>query len=111
MNDKECGAQYGVKDFPALVLFRKFDESPLVYSGSWTTNEVVTFLSTSSIPTLIEFSEEYIEPIFRDRQPVVFLFRSKEDSDRDFSKVFADAAKELKGKILFAVSGVKEGIQ
>jgi hypothetical protein len=55
-------------------LFRKFDESPLIYSGEWKSSDVASFLSTSSVPTLIEFSEEYIEPIFRDRQSVLFLF-------------------------------------
>lgn len=65
----------------------------------------------SSVPTLIEFSEDYIEPIFGQKKPAIFLFRGKEDEDKPFSKAFADAANSLKGDILFVKSDVKEGIQ
>ena len=62
------------------------------------------------VPTLIDFSDDYIEPIFGQRKPALFLFRSTEDDESDFSKVFADAAQKLKGDILFVKSGVKDGI-
>lgn len=39
------------------------------------------------------------------------MFRSTEDDESDFSKVFADAAQQLKGEILFVKSGIKDGIQ
>jgi len=65
----------------------------------------------NSVPTLIEFSEDYIEPIFGQRRPALFLFRSKSDANSDYSKVFEQASSNLKGQILFVVSGVTEGIQ
>lgn len=68
-------------------------------------------MSGSSVPTLIDFSEDYIEPIFGQRKPAIFLFRSSSDADKDFSKIFAEAASSLKGEILFVVSGVTDGIQ
>jgi len=68
-------------------------------------------MQTQSVPTLIEFSEEYIEPIFGNRRPVLFLLRSAADAESSNSKVFAQAANELKGQIIFAVSGVTDGIQ
>jgi hypothetical protein len=68
-------------------------------------------MTSVSVPTLIEFSEDYIDPIFGQRKPAIFLFRSASDADSSFSKVFSDAANELRGKILFVVSGVTEGIQ
>lgn len=71
---------------------------------------MVDFLMASSVPTLIEFSEDYIDPIFGQRKAAIFLFRNKEDADQDFSKIFSEAASKLKGEILFVVSGVKEGI-
>jgi hypothetical protein len=67
-------------------------------------------MTDSSVPTLIEFSEDFIEPIFGQRKAAIILFRNKEDEAEDFSKVFADAAEKLKGKILFVVSGIKDGI-
>lgn len=111
INDEAVAKQYGAEKLPALVLFRKFDDSPLVFSGNWETTPVVDFLVSSSVPTLIDFSEDYIEPIFGQRKPALFLFRNKEDSDADFVKTFEEAAKKLKGEILFVVSGIKDGIQ
>lgn len=111
LSDKECATSYGAQSTPAVLVFRKFDNSPLVFDGEWETEKIVNWLTTSSVPTLIEFSEDYIEPIFGQKKPAIVLFRNKDDHDTDYSKVFAEAAKDLKGEVLFVVSGVKEGIQ
>lgn len=47
-----------------LILFRQFDESPLIYSGAFELAAIVDWMVKSSVPTLIEFSEDFIEPIF-----------------------------------------------
>jgi len=47
-----------------MVLFRQFDSSPLTYTGNWEVTPLVDWMVASSIPTLIEFSEDFIEPIF-----------------------------------------------
>lgn len=111
LSDKECASSYGASSTPAVLIFRKFDDSPLVFSGDWEVQKIVDWLSTASVPTLIDFSEDYIEPIFGQKKPAIVLFRNKEDEDSDYAKRFAEAAKELKGEILFVVSGVKDGIQ
>ena len=110
ISDSECAASFGASS-PSVVLFRKFDNSPVVYSGAWDSSSLAQWLSTSSVPTLIEFSEEFIEPIFGHRKAAIFLFRSESDSNSAYAKVFADAAQTLKGEILFVVSGIHEGIQ
>lgn len=74
------------------MIFRKFDQSPLTYSGNWETSEIVNWLTASSVPTLIEFSEEYIEPIFGQKSSAIFLFRSNNDASSDFTKTFEKAA-------------------
>lgn len=112
LNDKECASSFGANSQPALVLFRKFDENTVVYSGkSFESTPIVEWLQASSVPTLISFSEDYIEPIFGQRKSAIFLFRSNADADKPWAQAFADAAKELKGEIIFVVSGVSEGIQ
>lgn len=111
-SDKECAASFGANTLPAVVLFRKFDESPLVFSESLQTATLVNWLSQSSVPTLIEFSEEYIEPIFGQRKAAIILFRAPGDNESAFFKTFTEAAKTLKGSdVLFVESGVTEGIQ
>jgi hypothetical protein len=64
IDDKSCAASYGASSGPTVTVIRKFDESPISYSGNWETAPLVDFLSAASIPTLIDFSEDYIEPIF-----------------------------------------------
>lgn len=44
VNDKDCATKYGSSNFPSLVLFRQFDESPLTYSGSWEATPVVDWM-------------------------------------------------------------------
>ena len=57
-----------------------------------------------------EFSEEEIEAVFGQQQPTAILFRSKADKDAKFVSVFEEAAKSHKGKTLFSLSGVTDGI-
>lgn len=64
LKDKDCATKFGVSTLPGFVLFRQFDESPLVYTGSVETTPIVDFMLKSSVPTLIDFNEDYIEPIF-----------------------------------------------
>lgn len=112
LNDKECAQSFGASNSPALVIFRKFDDPTVVFGGaSWESTPIVDWLQASSVPTLITFSEDFIEPIFGQRKSAIFLFRSNSDADKSFSKIFAEAASSLKGSILFVVSGVTEGIQ
>ena len=61
------------------------------------------------MPTLIVFSEDFVDPIFGKGKTAVILFT--DDEDTDYEKVWRQAASALKGDILFVVSGTKEGIQ
>lgn len=111
LNDKECAQHFGASTLPALVMFRKFEESPIVYSGSWEQANVIEWMQKESVPTLINFAEEYLESIFGGHKATLYLFRNEEDAKADFSQTFEKVAKELKGEVYFAVSGIKEGIQ
>jgi len=106
--DADCASKFGASA-PGVALSRAFDESPLAYGGAAATADVVSWAKAASVPTLIEFSEDFIEPIFADHNPALILFT--EDSDTDYQKTFAQAAKDLNGEILFVTSGVSEGIQ
>lgn len=109
-DDKDCAAAWGADSLPAMVLHRKFDESPLV-SNNFAFDAAKQWLKSSSVPILIEFSEDYIEPIFGERKAAIFLFRSDSDKDAEFQKVFAEAATKYNGQLIFAYSDVASGIQ
>lgn len=97
---------------PGVAIYRQFDEPTVVHTGKVTKDEIKSFIASSSVPTLIEFSEEFIEPIFQEQKPAVFLFiDNKVEEHQKISKTFEKAAKSGKGKIYFATSGVTSGIQ
>ena len=106
--DADCASGFGSPS-TGLSLSRRFDESPLAYSGAASEEEIVAWAKTASVPTLITFSEDYIEPIFGDHNPALILFT--EETGQAWQDTFAAAAKELKGEILFVTSGVTDGIQ
>ena len=107
-SDAACGEKFGLSG-AGVSLTRRFDESPLAYSGAAAKDDIVAFAKSASVPTLISFSEDYIEPIFADQNPAIILFTEEESAG--YQQVFADAAKELKGDVLFVTSGASDGIQ
>lgn len=104
----DCAAHWGATNNSVSVM-RTFDASPVHYAGEATHEGITAFMEKNSVPTLIEFSEDYIEPIFGKGNTAVILFTNEKDTA--YGKVWAEAANTLKGDILFVVSGTKEGIQ
>lgn len=104
----DCAEKLGAAA-QGIALVRNFDNSPIIFSGDATSKGIQDFATAHSVPTLITFSDDYVEPIFGNRQAALFLFQ--EDASAGFNKVFEDAANQLKGQILFVTSGVSEGIQ
>jgi hypothetical protein len=85
INDDACAKKFGAQSTPAVALFRKFDVSPIFFEGTLVTENLVQWMKTSMVPTLIEFTEEYIEPIFGQKKAALFLFRAPGDASSDFS--------------------------
>ncbi len=95
-----------------VVLFKTFDELQNNFSGEFSSGAIKQFLQDNSVPTLIEFSEEYVEDIFGKSQNTLFLFADVNSEAYPTQKdTMAALAKELKGKLLFSISDVKDGMQ
>ena len=109
-NEAACAEEY-VSSTPSIVFFRKFETPVNVYSGKPDKESLVSFVKPLTVPTVFEFSEEEIEAVFGQQQPTAILFRGKADKDAKFVSVFEEAAKTHKGKTLFSLSGVSDGIQ
>jgi protein disulfide-isomerase A1 len=104
----ECARAHGAKQ-NSITVFRTFDNSPVHYEGDSSTQSVQAFMDKSAVPQLIEFSEDYIEPIFGKGNPALILFTN--DREASYNKVFSQASSDLNGEILFVVSGTEQGIQ
>lgn len=66
-------------------------------------------MEANSLPTLFQFSSEYIEPVFGKKKDTVILF--SEDKKAPYQMAFRQSAKNMKGEILFSTSGMAEGIE
>jgi protein disulfide-isomerase A1 len=92
--DAELSATLGVTR-PALVVFRKFDEPSVTFSGEFTVATIKDFVKSKSVPTLIEFDEDYIEAIFGEHKPALFLFRDPESEEgKQLQENFTKIAEE-----------------
>lgn len=109
VKDAACATQYGVTG-PKEVFFRKFEQTQINYDGAADLDSLQEFVKPLMVPTVFEFTEEEIEPIFGQQQPSLFLFRSGDDKDAEFMKTYEEAAKANKGKMLFAYSDIADGI-
>jgi protein disulfide-isomerase A1 len=103
-----CAAEHGAKN-PSVSVFRSFDQSPVHFDGDNTFAALSQWLDNSSIPKLITFSEDYIEPIFGKGKDALILFTNEEG--KAYNQVFKQAAEQLNGEILFVTSGTEAGIQ
>ena len=106
-NEDDCANEFGV-ELPAEVFFRKFDEPIVVYSGNPNKDELVTWATRLTIPTCFEFAHEHVYLVSRERHPTLILFRSGDDKDADFMKVYKEAAATYKGRLLFSYSDIED---
>ena len=90
--DVACGEKYGLSG-SGIAVSRTFDDSPLQYTGENTKAGVVSWAKASSIPILMNFSDEHIEPIFAEHNPALILFT--EETGQAWQDAYATAAKEL----------------
>ena len=84
-SDADCASKFGATA-PGVAISRRFDESPLAYSGAAAEDDIVAWAKGASVPRLITFSEDYIEPIFGDRNPAMILFT--EETGEGYQTVF-----------------------
>jgi protein disulfide-isomerase A1 len=110
VKDEACAKEHSVSA-PGLAFFRKFEETTVPYTGKADPDSLHDFIKPLMVPTVFEFTEDEIEPIFGQQQPTLFMFRSAEDKDAAFMKTYEEAAKANKGKMLFAYSDIADGIQ
>lgn len=102
----DCAAEHEAPA-PGIMFFRTFEEPKVAYAGAADKESLMNFVKPLTVPTVFEFSEDMIEPIFGQQQSTLFLFTSEKEP----TTAFSDAAFANKGKVLFSYSGVKDGIQ
>lgn len=112
ITDASCAEQFGHNagnSSGKISLTRLFDEEKLAYTGEASEASIVSFAKKGAVPQLINFSDEYIEPVFAEGNPALILMT--EQKDKPYQEAFALAAKEMQGEIYFITSALKRGAQ
>lgn len=89
----ECAHENGAK-FNSVSIFRNFDKSPLhIGSIERTEKAIKNWMMNSSLPTLIEFGNDFVTPVFKSGLPSLILYTDEKDTN--YNKVFEEAAHAL----------------
>mmetsp|Transcript_6984 Transcript_6984/g.8800 ORF Transcript_6984/g.8800 Transcript_6984/m.8800 type:complete len:468 (-) Transcript_6984:786-2189(-) len=90
---------------PAVVVFKTFDEGKSVFDGDLTDKDAISkFVSGSSMPLIIAFSQETAPKIFGGaikNHVLVFSDSSKEDEFAGLKEKLSGPAKKAQGEFLF----------
>lgn len=88
---------------PKIVVFTDFDEKRFDFEGAYDGDEISTFVTGSSLPLVVEFTEQAAPKIFGGDVKSHFIIFSKftDESWEKYSAAFVTAAKPFKGKVLF----------
>jgi len=90
---------------PGVAMVRHFDEPIVPYTGRADWTYLTSFMETERIPSVSDFREEYVDPIFKWGKPAVILFHTQKESA--LHDAFAKTAKSYKGnehKMIFVTA-------
>lgn len=83
ITDKSVAAALEISE-QGVILFKKFDENRVAFNEEYTTDNLKKFVSSNSLPLIVEFSHEvnFLFDIFPDSILMVFIFTV--DCTKDF---------------------------
>ena len=76
----EALIEYQVTE-PSLVLFKKFDDKKVRFTGNFLANRMSAFVRDNRTPWAMPFNDQAIDYIFKYRNPAIFVFRSNAASE------------------------------
>jgi len=91
----ECAEKYGISRQPGIAMLRHFDEPVVFYDGPINVVDFVKWMEKERIPSVSEFVDEYVDPIFKDSKPATILFHPLKESA--LHTAFTETARHYKG--------------
>lgn len=87
----------------SIILFKQFDEGKVVFDGEYTEEAVKKFVSSQSLPLVIDFNHDSAQKIFGGEiKSHLLLFLSKEAGHLDkYIEVARTVAKNFRDQVLF----------
>ena len=73
---------------------------------------IKSWMQRTALPSLINFSNEFVEPVFKRGLPSLILYTNDSNDERAaYSNVFKEASDALSNEIMFVRTGCQKGIQ
>merc|ERR1712036_163942 len=107
--DDTVATEYGIEG-EAVLLLKDFDEGKAVLSEGITEEAVAKFVSSESLPLVIDFNHETAQKIFSGeiKSHLLVFSSAKADSHADTLAMLREIAVANKGKILFVTINTDE---
>jgi len=108
--DADVLKEYEVSSDAAVFLLKKVDDPKVAFDGEFTSEAIVKFVKTESLPLVIEFNHESAQKIFGGEiknHLLIFVGKSHADADK-ITQSARDVAKLFKGKVLFVTVDTDE---
>ncbi|EXX78145.1 protein disulfide isomerase PDI1 [Rhizophagus irregularis DAOM 197198w] len=86
---------------PAVILYKKFDEGKNVLEGTFTKEELTSFIKKNALPLLAEIGQDNYASYVDSGLPLAFIFYDDDEQRTDLGKEIEPVAKEFKGKVNF----------
>merc|ERR1712241_1164794 len=107
--DEAVCSEYGVSG-EGVVMVKTFDDGKAVLTEGLTEETVAKFVTSESLPLVVDFNHETAQKIFSGEVKSHFLLFSsaKADDHEDKLSIMKDQAKKNKGKMLFVTVNTDE---
>lgn len=105
-NDAALAEAEGVK-FPAVVLYKSFDEGKSIYPDALTAEALEKFANTASIPLIGEVGPETYAGYMATGIPLAYIFAETEEERTTFSTALKSVAEKHRGAVSFATIDAK----
>merc|ERR1712012_206848 len=107
--DEAVCSEYGVEG-EGVIMVKTFDDGKALLTEGLTEEEIAKFVSSESLPLVVDFNHETAQKIFSGEVKSHFLLFSSVAADDHESKVaiLKENAKENKGKMLFVTINTDE---
>ncbi|ORZ22004.1 thioredoxin-like protein [Absidia repens] len=111
VSDEQLAKDENIKEFPALVLYKDFDEKRVDLTGAAVKDEDWTsFVKSNSIPLLDQVDAENFGTYMESGLKLGFVFTSNSEDRAKFDTILRPVAEKYKGKInLVHIDGAKYG--
>jgi len=123
----ECASEYGVSG-EGFAVVRGFDEPLVPYTGArnnllmpYTGAEapdmetLIKFMRVNAVPSVHKFSDELVNPLFKDGKPAVILFTAPDTQvETKLETIFEEVARKYRGNVLdlyFVKSGLGSKVE